>query len=173
MLRAPWPTLRKCHAHRPAQLPSLSSDAIRSARSVWLELKSDNVEEMTRKMLAFGVRKLEVPDPHFYFQAPGGQCLRLVGIDEDCPFMRGPEKARTSRRLKKHSGGNNRNECHPGRSHAPLEGALTASWANPISTSNLWPSMSISGWSSVVPMRRPYAISTINLRSGKTLDQLG
>src|SRR6185437_13207148 len=51
------------------------SDSLRSARSVWLELKSDNVEEMTRKMLAFGVRKLEVPDPHFYFQAPGGQCL--------------------------------------------------------------------------------------------------
>jgi len=65
------------------------SDSFRSARSVWLELKSDNVEEMTRKMLAFGVRKLEVPDPHFYFQAPGGQCLRLVGIDEDLSFYEG------------------------------------------------------------------------------------
>jgi hypothetical protein len=35
------------------------------------------------------VRKLEVPDPHLYFQAPGGQCLRLVGIDEDLSFYEG------------------------------------------------------------------------------------
>jgi hypothetical protein len=47
----------------------------------------DNVEEMTRKILDSGlVRKLEVPDPHLYFQAPGGQCLRLVGFDEDLSF---------------------------------------------------------------------------------------
>src|SRR5260221_3162714 len=35
---------------------------LRSFRSVWLEIKSDNVEEMTRNILDFGVRKLEVPD---------------------------------------------------------------------------------------------------------------
>lgn len=35
------------------------------------------------------VRKLELPDPHLYFQAPGGQCLRLVGIDEDLSFYEG------------------------------------------------------------------------------------
>ena len=52
------------------------SEFLRSARSVWLEIKSDHVEEMTRKILDSGVRKLEVPDPHLYFQAPGGQCLR-------------------------------------------------------------------------------------------------
>ena len=34
-------------------------------------------------------RKLEVPDPHLYFQAPGGQCLRLVGIHEDLSFYEG------------------------------------------------------------------------------------
>ena len=62
---------------------------LRSARSVWLEIKSDNVEEMRRKILDFGVRQLEVPDPHLYFQAPGGQCLRLVGIDEDLSFYEG------------------------------------------------------------------------------------
>jgi len=33
--------------------------------------------------------KLELPDPHLYFQAPGGQCLRLVGIDEDLSFYEG------------------------------------------------------------------------------------
>ena len=65
------------------------SEFLRSARSVWLEIKSDDVEEMTRKILDSGVRKLEVPDPHLYFQAPGGQCLRLVGIDEDLAFYEG------------------------------------------------------------------------------------
>jgi catechol 2,3-dioxygenase-like lactoylglutathione lyase family enzyme len=65
------------------------SEFLRTARSVWLELKSDSVEEMTRKILGFGVRKLEVPDLHLYFQAPGGQCLRLVGIDEDLSFYEG------------------------------------------------------------------------------------
>jgi hypothetical protein len=65
------------------------SEFLRSARSIWLEIKSDDVEEMTRKILDFGVRKLEVPDPHLYFQAPGGQCLRLVGIHEDLSFYEG------------------------------------------------------------------------------------
>jgi hypothetical protein len=66
------------------------SEFLRSARSVWLEIKSDNVEDMGRQILDSGVvRKLEVPDPHLYFQAPGGQCLRLVGIDEDLSFYEG------------------------------------------------------------------------------------
>ena len=65
------------------------SEFLRSARSVWLEIKSDDVEELIRKILNFGVRKLEVPDPHLYFQAPGGQCLRLVGINEDLSFYEG------------------------------------------------------------------------------------
>jgi hypothetical protein len=66
------------------------SEFLRTARSVWLEIKSDDVEEMSRKILESGlVRKLEVPDPHLYFQAPGGQCLRLVGINEDLSFYEG------------------------------------------------------------------------------------
>jgi len=65
------------------------SEFLRTARSIWLEIKSNNVPEMTRKILDFGVRKLELPDPHLYFQAPGGQCLRLVGIDEDLSFYEG------------------------------------------------------------------------------------
>jgi hypothetical protein len=68
------------------------SEFLRSFRSVWLEIKSDNLEEMTRNILDFGVRKLEVPDPHLYFQAPGGQVLRLVGIDEDLSFYEGAEE---------------------------------------------------------------------------------
>ncbi len=66
------------------------SEFLRSARAVWLELKSDDVEATSRHILASGLaRKLEVPDPHLYFQAPGGQCLRLVGIAEDLSFYEG------------------------------------------------------------------------------------
>lgn len=79
---------------------------LRSARAIWLELKSDNVEAVSRKILESGlVRKLEVPDPHLYFQAPGGQCLRLVGIDEDLSFYEGagpgPDVAKVKEALKK------------------------------------------------------------------------
>ena len=76
------------------------SEFLRSARSVWLEIKSDDVEEMTRKILDSGVRKLEVPDPHLYFQAPGGQCLRLVGIDEDLAFYEGAGEGPTVAKVK-------------------------------------------------------------------------
>jgi hypothetical protein len=62
---------------------------LRSARSIWLEIKSDNVEEMRQQILDFGVLKLDIPDPHLYFQAPGGQVLRLVGTDEDMSFYEG------------------------------------------------------------------------------------
>lgn len=51
--------------------------------AIFLELKTGDVEEMRKKITAFGVRVLDVPDPHLYFQAPGGQVFRLVGNDED------------------------------------------------------------------------------------------
>jgi hypothetical protein len=76
------------------------SEFLRTARSVWLEMKSDNVEEMTHKILDFGVRKLDIPDPHLYFQAPGGQCLRLVGIDEDLSFYEGVGEASNVAKIK-------------------------------------------------------------------------
>src|SRR5215469_6258643 len=82
------------------------SEFLRSARSVWLEIKSDNVNEMSQKILESDlVRKLAVPHPHLYFQAPGGQCLRLVGIDEDMSFYEGagagPDVAKVKEALKK------------------------------------------------------------------------
>lgn len=52
-------------------------------KAIFLELKAENVDEMRREIVAFGVRVLDVPDPHLYFQAPGGQVFRLVGINED------------------------------------------------------------------------------------------
>jgi hypothetical protein len=84
------------------------SEFLRSARSVWLEVKSDDVEETSRRILESGlVRKLEVPDPHLYFQAPGGQCLRLVGIDEDLSFYEGtgegPDVTRVKEAIRKES----------------------------------------------------------------------
>ena len=83
-----------------------TSDFSRTARSIWLEIKSDNVEETGQNILESGlVRKLEVPDPHLYFQAPGGQCLRLVGIDEDMSFYEGggagPDVTKVKEALKK------------------------------------------------------------------------
>jgi len=82
------------------------SEYSRTARSIWLEVKSDNVEEMRRKILDSGlVRKLEIPDPHLYFQAPGGQCWRLVGIDEVLSFYEGagagPNVAKVREAVKK------------------------------------------------------------------------
>jgi catechol 2,3-dioxygenase-like lactoylglutathione lyase family enzyme len=60
-----------------------SLDASGFLRSIWLELKTDDVEQTKRRILECGATKLDVPDPHLYFQAPGGQVFRLVGIDED------------------------------------------------------------------------------------------
>jgi hypothetical protein len=83
-----------------------ASEFLRSARSIWLEIKSDDVEEMRRRIVESGlVRKLDMPDPHLYFQTPGGQCLRLVGIDEDLSFyeggVEGPDVARVKEALRK------------------------------------------------------------------------
>src|SRR5947209_17996222 len=52
-------------------------------KSIYLELKADDVGELRRRIVDFGVTVLDVPDPHLYFQAPGGQVFRLVGINED------------------------------------------------------------------------------------------
>jgi hypothetical protein len=81
------------------------SEFQRTARSIWLEIKCDKLEEMRQKILESGVRKLDMPDPHLYFQAPGGQCLRLVGIDEDLSFYEGagdgPNVAKVKEALQK------------------------------------------------------------------------
>jgi catechol 2,3-dioxygenase-like lactoylglutathione lyase family enzyme len=66
-------------------------DASGFLKAIYLELKADNVEEMREKILAFGVKVLEIEDPHLYFQAPGGQVLRLVGINEDLSKYEGTD----------------------------------------------------------------------------------
>ena len=78
-----------------------ASEFVRSARSIWLEIKADDVEETGRRILESGlVRKLELQDPHLYFQAPGGQCLRLVGIDEDLSFYEGAAEGSSVAKVK-------------------------------------------------------------------------
>jgi catechol 2,3-dioxygenase-like lactoylglutathione lyase family enzyme len=52
-------------------------------KATYLELQADNVDEVRQRIVDFGVKVLDVPDPHLYFQAPGGQVLRLAGIGED------------------------------------------------------------------------------------------
>jgi hypothetical protein len=63
-------------------------------KAIYLELKADNTEETKQQILAFGVKKLNVPDPHLYFQAPGGQVFKLVGIDEDLSLYEGSPSSR-------------------------------------------------------------------------------
>ena len=61
------------------------------SKAIYLELKADNVEKMRQKIVAFGVKVLEMQDPHLYFQAPGGQVFRLVGINEDLSKYEGTD----------------------------------------------------------------------------------
>jgi hypothetical protein len=71
------------------------SEFLRSPRSLWLQIKSDNVEEMTRKILDFRARKMDLPSglpesvPYLYFQAPGGQCFQMLPINEDQSYYKG------------------------------------------------------------------------------------
>ena len=53
-------------------------------KSIWLELRVGNPDDLRRKILDFGIEGLDFWDKeHFYFQAPGGQVFRLVGVTED------------------------------------------------------------------------------------------
>ena len=60
-------------------------------KSIYLELKADDPAALREKIVDFGVTVLDVPDPHLYFQAPGGQVFRLVGAGEDLSAYEGTE----------------------------------------------------------------------------------
>jgi catechol 2,3-dioxygenase-like lactoylglutathione lyase family enzyme len=62
-------------------------------RAIFLELQAEDVDELARNIVAFGVTVLDVPDPHLYFQAPGGQVFRLVRVGEDLSRYEGTEPA--------------------------------------------------------------------------------
>jgi len=75
------------------------SEFLRTARSIWLEIESDNVESMRKTILESGLtRVIDMPDSHFYFQAPGGQCFKLVEPARTFPCTRGPGQGRMWRK---------------------------------------------------------------------------
>ena len=76
------------------------SEFLRSSRSVWLEIKSDNVEEMTRKILDFGVRKLDISNPHLYFRRQRDKSCGWLESTRTSHFMREQEKVRMWQRYK-------------------------------------------------------------------------
>jgi len=71
------------------------SEFLRSPRALWLQIKTDDVEEITRRILDFGASKIDLPSrlpssvPYLYFQAPGGQCFQLLPINEDQACYKG------------------------------------------------------------------------------------
>ena len=72
-----------------------ASQFLRSPRALWLQLKSDDVEEMSRKILDSGATRIDLPSGLpasvrcLYFQAPGGQCFQLLPIHEDQAYYKG------------------------------------------------------------------------------------
>lgn len=51
-------------------------------KAAWLEIKTNDVHEIKRRLVEFGVKEVEYSDKsRFYFQAPGGQVFRLAPED--------------------------------------------------------------------------------------------
>ena len=77
-----------------------ASEFLRSARSIWLELKSDDVEATGRRILASGlVRKLELPDPHRPCRLPGDFAMPAGGLNlkQNLPALVEEERLVTQR----------------------------------------------------------------------------
>jgi hypothetical protein len=92
------------------------------SKAIYLELKADNVEEMRQKIVSFGVRVLEMQDPHLYFQAWADKSSAWSEPTRTSPNMRGPTTAscpkpsgptRTARRRVDRLG-RNRGQPQPG-----------------------------------------------------------
>jgi hypothetical protein len=51
-------------------------------KATWLELKTEDPAGLKARLLEFGIRPVDYPDPaRFYFQDPGGQVWRLAPLD--------------------------------------------------------------------------------------------
>lgn len=59
-------------------------DAAGHKLACWMELKTDNVGGLLKKLKEFGVDEIRDfwDKEHFYFHAPGGQVFRVIRIDE-------------------------------------------------------------------------------------------
>jgi hypothetical protein len=53
------------------------------AKSVWLEVSTDNPDALKKAVIDFGIKEFKTPDEHFSFQAPGGLGFRIWREDED------------------------------------------------------------------------------------------
>ena len=63
-------------------------------KATYLELRTNNVEEVQQQIIDFGVKVIQIDDPHLYFQAPGGQAFRLISTDEDMSKYEGTTRHR-------------------------------------------------------------------------------
>ena len=53
------------------------------SKGIWLELETDQPEELKARILHFGIQGMDYFDKkHFYFEAPGGQVFRIVKMGE-------------------------------------------------------------------------------------------
>jgi hypothetical protein len=90
--------------HRYGDVPD-EREFLRSPRALWLQLKTDSVEELTRKILESGATKIDLPSglpesvPYLYFQAPGGQCFQLLPIDENQSYYKGAGDGQNAAKL--------------------------------------------------------------------------
>ncbi|HEY3993600.1 MAG TPA: hypothetical protein VGM01_12080 [Ktedonobacteraceae bacterium] len=59
-------------------------DEKQALRGAWFELKTDDPSALQKKVLDAGLRRVEyLGNDFFYFQAPGGQVLRIASLNED------------------------------------------------------------------------------------------
>lgn len=55
-----------------------------AVKATWLELRSKDAAGLSKRIRDFGVTELDTWEKdRLYFQAPGGQVFRVVGVDED------------------------------------------------------------------------------------------
>ncbi len=83
----PTPVMAVKFANGAALSVEFTEDALdeqQARRGAWLELKSDDAAALKEKVLAAGLSRVHYPgNDYFYFQAPGGQVLRIVATTED------------------------------------------------------------------------------------------
>ena len=83
------------------------SEFLRSPRALWLQIKTDNVEELTRKILDFGARKIDLPSgqtesvPILIFRCLGDNASNCSQSTRTSPITREAETAQISQRKKR------------------------------------------------------------------------
>lgn len=56
-------------------------DDAQARRGAWIELQADDAAALQQKVIAAGCPRIEYAvNNHFYFQAPGGQVMRIVAM---------------------------------------------------------------------------------------------